>query len=68
MKEKKQAFQILKGFVAQYCEPIILRTDNGTEYKNKTFKGFCISKEIARHFTVPETPGKMVLPNVLIDQ
>ena len=33
-----------------------MRTDNGTEYKNKAFKIFCISKEIAREFTVPETP------------
>ena len=31
-------------------------TDNGTEYKNKAFKKFCISKEIAREFTVLETP------------
>ena len=30
--------------------------DDGTEYKNKDFKKFCISKEIAREYTVPETP------------
>ena len=56
MKYKTQALQIFKEYVAQYGRPKILRTDNGTEYKNKAFKKFCISKEIAREFTVPETP------------
>ena len=56
MKYKTQALQTFKEYVAQYGRPKILRTDNGTEYKNKAFKKFCISKEIAREFTVPETP------------
>ena len=56
MKYKTQALQTFKEYVAQYGRPKILRTDNGTEYKNKTFKKFCRSKEIAREFTVPETP------------
>ena len=51
MKYKTQALQTFKEYVAK-----ILRTDNGTEYKNRAFKKFCISKEIAREFTVPETP------------
>ena len=56
MKYKTQALQTFKEYVAQYGRPKILRTDNGTDYKNKAFKKFCISKEIAREFTVPETP------------
>ena len=48
--------QNFKEYVAQYGQPKNLRTDNGTEYKNKAFKNFCISKEIAREFTVSETP------------
>ena len=56
MKYKAQALQSLKEYVAQYGRPKILRTDNGTEYKNKALKNFCISKEIARENTVTETP------------
>ena len=56
MNYKTQALQNFKEYVAQYGRPKILRTDNGTEYKNKAFKKFCTSKEIAREFTVPETP------------
>ena len=56
MKYKTQALQTFKEYVAQYSRPKTLRTDNGTEYKNKAFKYFCISKEKAREFTVPETP------------
>ena len=68
MKYKTQASQTFKEYVAQYGRPKILRTDNGTEYKNKAFKKFCISKEIAREFTIPKHPSKMVLQNVLIEQ
>ena len=32
-----------------------MRTDNGSECKNKAFKIFCISKKISRDYTVPET-------------
>ena len=56
MKNKTQALQTFKEYVALYGRPKILRTDNGTEYKNKAFNKICISKEIAREFTVPETP------------
>ena len=58
MKYETQALQTFKEFVAQYGRPKVLRTDNGTEYKNKAFKKFCMSKEIALEFTVPETPEK----------
>ena len=37
------------------ADQTFLRTHSGTEYKNKAFKKFCISKKIAREFTVPET-------------
>ena len=55
MKYKTQTLQTIKEYVAQYGRPKILQTDNGREYKNKVFKKFCISKEIAREYTVPET-------------
>ena len=32
-----------------------MRTDNGTEYKNKAFKKVCISRKTAREYTVLET-------------
>ena len=44
MKYKMQALQTFKEYVAQYGRPKNLRTDNETEYKNKAFKNFCISK------------------------
>ena len=57
MQYKTQALQNFKEYVAQYGRPKILRTDNGTEYKNKALKKiFCISKEISRKNTVSETP------------
>ena len=55
MKYKTQATQTLKEFVAQYGRPKILRADKGTEYKNKAFQKFFISKEFSREYTVPET-------------
>ena len=51
MKYKTQALQTFKEYVAQYGQPKFLRTDNETEYKNKS-----ISKEISREYKVPETP------------
>ena len=54
MKCKTQAFE---EYVAQYGPPKFLRTDNGTEYKKSPEK-FCLSKEIAHQFTVPETPDQ----------
>ena len=56
MKNKHEALSNFKEYVAQYGTPKILRSDNGTEYKNKAFKNFCIKNKIAREFTVPETP------------
>ena len=56
IKYKTEALQTFKEYVAQYGPPKILRTDNGTEYKNKAFKKFCVRKEISREYTIPETP------------
>ena len=35
---------------------IKLRSDNDTEYTNKTFEHFCTNNKIKRGHTVPETP------------
>ena len=55
MSCKTQALQTFEDYVAQNGRPKILRMDNGTEFKNKAFKKFCISKDIALIFTVLET-------------
>ena len=43
--------QAFKEYVAQFGRPKILRTHTGTEYRNKAFKKFCMSKEMARDFS-----------------
>ena len=34
----------------------VLRSDNGTEYRNDQFSYFCKKEGISRHFTVGDTP------------
>ena len=34
----------------------VLRSDNGTEYRNDQFSYLCKKKGISRHFTVRDTP------------
>ena len=34
----------------------VLRSDNGTEYRNYQFSYFCKKEGISRHFTVRDTP------------
>ena len=68
MKYKAQALKAFKKCVAQFFRPKFLGTDIRTEYRNKAFQIFCISKEMALEFTVPETPEQMMLQNVLIEQ
>ena len=34
----------------------VLRSDNGTEYRNDQFSIFCKKEGISRHFTVRDTP------------
>ena len=52
---KTQALQAFKDYVAQYCQKLC-KLIMGQHTKKKTLKKFCISKEVAREFTVPETP------------
>ena len=47
MKYQTQALQTFNEYVGQHGRSNILRTENLTQYKNKGFKNFCISKEIA---------------------
>ena len=68
MKCKAQALKAFKKCVAQFVRPKILGIDIRIEYRNKAFQMFCISKEMALEFTVPETTEQMVLQNILIGQ
>ena len=54
MRHKNQALQNFKGCLAENGTPRILRSDNGTEFTNKSFKRFRTDK-IKREYTVPET-------------
>ena len=56
MRHKNQALQKVKEYIAENGTPRILRSDNGTEYTNKSFKQFCTNNKIKREYTVPETP------------
>ena len=56
MRHKNQALQKFKEYLAENGTPRILRSDNGTEYTNKSFKQFCTNNKIKREYTVPETP------------
>ena len=56
MRHKNQALQKFKEYIAENGTPRILRSENGTEYTNKSFKQFCTNNKIKRQYTVPETP------------
>ena len=56
MRHKNQALQKFKKYIAENGTPRILRSDNGTECTNRSFKQFCTNNEIKREYTVPETP------------
>ena len=58
MEYKTQALQTFKMCFAQYGQPKILRTYEGTEYKNEAYKKYCISKKTAREITAFETPDQ----------
>jgi len=34
----------------------VIRSDNGTEFRNHTLDNFCLSKGIARQYSIPRTP------------
>nr|GEW22668.1 ribonuclease H-like domain-containing protein [Tanacetum cinerariifolium] len=40
----------------------VIRSDNGTEFKNNDLNQFCGLKGIQREFSVPRTPQQMALP------
>ena len=56
MRHKNQALQKFKEYIAENGTPRILRSDNGTEYTNNSFKQFCTNNKIKREYTVHETP------------
>ena len=56
MWHKNQSLQKFKEYLAENSTPGILRSDNGTEYTDKSFKQFCTNYKIKREYTVPETP------------
>ena len=55
LRHKNQALQNFEEYLAENGTPRILRSDNGTEYTNKSFKQFCTNNKIKREYTVPET-------------
>ena len=56
MRTKNQVLQKFKEYIAGNGTPPISRSDNGTEYTNKSFKQFCTNNKIKREYTAPETP------------
>ena len=56
MRNKNELYQKIKAYLADYGTPRKLRSDNGSEYTNETFKQLCIKNEIRKEYTVPETP------------
>ncbi|KAK1441043.1 hypothetical protein QVD17_06879 [Tagetes erecta] len=58
---KSETAELLKEFIIKVenqldCKVKILRSDNGTEFKNSIVDLFCAEKGIARHFSAPRTP------------
>ena len=58
---KDEAAEVIKFFILQaekqYSLPVkVIRSDNGTEFRNKNLDDFCMSKGIVRHYSIPRTP------------
>ena len=58
---KDEAADIIKFFILQvekqYSLPVkVTRSDNGTEFRNKSLDDFCLSKGILRQYSIPRTP------------
>ncbi|KAK1419497.1 hypothetical protein QVD17_28669 [Tagetes erecta] len=58
---KSETAELLKEFIVKVenqldCKVKILRSDNGTEFKNANVELFCAEKGIARQFSAPRTP------------
>ena len=56
MKSKSECLEKFKVFCAQVGTPKVLRTDNGTDYADKTSADVCTQNRIKREFTAPYTP------------
>ena len=57
MRTKHGVHQKLKGYLADYGTPCILRTVSGNEYTKK-IKKLCTNNKIKREYAVPETPAQ----------
>ncbi|GKA54391.1 putative ribonuclease H-like domain-containing protein [Tanacetum coccineum] len=60
-EEEKSLVKILKNFIKEIEKLVdkkvkIIRSDNGTEFKNKVLDDFCIEKGIKREYSVARTP------------
>ncbi|KAK1441343.1 hypothetical protein QVD17_07191 [Tagetes erecta] len=58
---KSETAELLKEFIIKVenqleCKVKVLRSDNGTEFKNANVDLFCAEKGIARQFSAPRTP------------
>ncbi|GJT21872.1 putative ribonuclease H-like domain-containing protein, partial [Tanacetum coccineum] len=58
---KDETSEILKNFIKEIENLVdkkvkIIRSDNGTEFKNKVMDDFCIEKGIKREYSVARTP------------
>ena len=61
LHSKDEAAEIIKNHITQlerqFDLPVkIIRSDNGTEFKNHVLDAFCSNKGIARQYSVPRTP------------
>ncbi|GKB56658.1 putative ribonuclease H-like domain-containing protein, partial [Tanacetum coccineum] len=61
LASKDETSDILKSFITQIenlvdKKVIIIRCDNGTEFKNRVMSEFCEKKSIKREFSVARTP------------
>ena len=56
MQIKNEIYEKFKEYLADYGTPCVLRSDNGTDYKNRKFKKPCTNNKIKRDYTAAETP------------
>ncbi|GJU34378.1 putative ribonuclease H-like domain-containing protein [Tanacetum coccineum] len=61
LKSKDETSEILKNFIKEVENLVdkkvkIIRSDNGTEFKNKVMDDFCREKGIKREYSVARTP------------
>jgi len=61
LHSKSETAELLKAFIIKVENQLelkvkILRSDNGTEFKNSNVDSFCAEKGIARQFSAPRTP------------